>query len=149
MKKLILAILFIACTLPANSQIEEMEVEAETEIISKVKELSNFLGSLRKKEDLYFIVYRDWTYKSIISKEYFEIGELEDLYEFKKILYNAINKKESKKFKIRGNVFNVKPVYKRYLSISIEEKGLYLRDMGNWSIKKIEKLIPRELFSKK
>ncbi|MDB9927857.1 hypothetical protein OAD34_04710 [Flavobacteriaceae bacterium] len=147
MKKLLLAILFIAYTLPANSQIEQMEV-VETEIISNVSELSNFLGSLRKKEEVYFIIYRDWTYKRIISKESFEIGELEDLYEFKKILYNVLNKKQSSKFKIRGNIFSVKPIGKRYLSISIEEKGLYLRDMGNWSIKKIDKLIPRELFSK-
>lgn len=148
MKKILIAILFFAFTLSANSQIEEIEVE-EVETITSVKNYANFGAELRKKEDVYFIAYRDLTYSYLKSIEYFAVGTLDDLYEFKKILYNVRKNNKKKVFKMVGNTFTVIPNRaKKYIDIYIDEKGIYARKMGSWHMKKIEKLMPRDLFTK-
>ena len=116
MKNLLLAILFFAFTLPANSQIEEY-VEEEPEVISTVQMNLDFGASLRKLKDEYYIVYRDYTYLYLKTTQLFNIGTLEDVYEFKKILYNTRKSNKTKKFKIRENIFTVKPLAKKYLDI--------------------------------
>jgi|SaaInlStandDraft_1057018.scaffolds.fasta_scaffold39871_2 hypothetical protein len=148
MKNLLLAILFFAFTLPANSQIEEY-VEEEPEVISTVQMNLDFGASLRKLKDEYYIVYRDYTYLYLKTTQLFNIGTLEDVYEFKKILYNTRKSNKTKKFKIRENIFTVKPLAKKYLDIYILENGVVSRRMGDLHMKKLDKLIPRELFSKK
>jgi len=149
MKKILIAILFIAFTLPANSQIEEIEVE-EVETITSVRNYANFGAELRKTEDVYFIAYRDLTYSYSRSIEYFTVGTIDDLYEFKKLLYNVRKNNKQKVFKMAGNTFTVVPNRaKKYINIYIDEKGIYSREMGSWHMNKIDKLIPRELFSKK
>ena len=148
MKNLLLAILFFAFTLPVNSQIEEY-VEEEPEVISTVQMNLDFGASLRKLKDEYYIVYRDYTYLYLKTTQLFNIGTLEDVYEFKKILYNTRKSNKTKKFKIRENIFTVKPLAKKYLDIYILENGVVSRRMGDLYMKKLDKLIPRELFSKK
>lgn len=148
MKNLLLAILFIAYTLPANSQIEEI-VEEKPEVLTTVDMLLDFGASLRKLKDEYYIVYRDFTYHYYKTNEILNIGTLEDLYEFKKILYNTRKSNETKKFKIGKNIVTIEPLAKKYLTIRVLEDGINYRRMGDLHMKKLEKLIPRELFSKK
>ena len=148
MKKLILVTLFMAFILPANSQIEEI-IEEEPEVLTTINLNLDFGASLRKLKDEYYIVYRDYTYKYLLTTKLLNIGTLEDLYEFKKILYNTRKSNETKKFKIGKNIVTIEPLAKKYLTIRILEDGINYRRMGDLHMKKLEKLIPRELFSKK
>ena len=148
MKNLLLAILFIAFTLPANSQIEEI-IEEEPEVLTTVDIFLDFGASLRKLKDEYYIVYRDFTYDYYKSNQLLNIGTLEDVYEFKKILYNTRKSNKTKKIKIGKNIVTIQPLAKKYLIIEILENGIYSRRMGDLHMKKLDKLIPRELFSKK
>ena len=59
MKKILIAILFFAFTLSANSQIEEIEVE-EVETITSVKNYANLGAELRKKEEYQNSNFNSW-----------------------------------------------------------------------------------------
>jgi len=131
MKKILIAILFIAFTLPANSQIEEIEVE-EVETITSVRNYANFGAELRKTEDVYFIAYRDLTYSYSRSIEYFTVGTIDDLYEFKKLLYNVRKNNKQKVFKMAGNTFTVVQIEQKNILIFILTKKGFIQE--KWAL---------------
>jgi hypothetical protein len=140
MKTLLIGIVALIAASTANSQIKFLN-DSKTEKLSSVREKSNFKAGLVKIDSDYFITYRDVKYKTMSSIEIIKIGEVDKLKEFKQFIVKVIKSNESSAFKFDGKTFSL---------VSHKSKGAYINildkyikfEMGYWSLKKLEKLIP-------
>lgn len=154
MKKSLLAILTIFISTFGYSQISEIATDSlEVEKIATVREMGIFKAGLRKLgEDGYYIIFRNYNYSYIDDIQSLDIGDLETLKDFKVILLSCFEKKQNKRFMIgeKQTLVQVKQTGKnrmRYIFIkSFSKGGIIDYDWGGWNKKKIEKLIPEELF---
>lgn len=154
MKKLILTLLTLFISTSGYSQITEVSTTTEeVEKITTVREMSVFKAGLRKLgEDSYYINFRNYNYSYIDDIQSLVIGDIETLKDFKGILLSCFEKKQTKRFVIGGKNIpvEIKQTGKnkmRYIFIkSASEGGVVVYDWGGWTKKKIEKLIPEELF---
>jgi hypothetical protein len=106
-----------------------------------VREKSNFKAGLSKIDSDYFITYRDVKYKTMSSIEIIKIGEVDKLKEFKQFIVKVIKSNESSAFKFDGKTFSLVPHKSKGAYINILDKYIKF-EMGYWSLKKLEKLIP-------
>lgn len=140
MKTLLIGILALIATSSANSQIKLLN-DSKAVKLSSVREKSNFKAGLGKIDSDYFITYRDVKYKTMSSIEIIKIGEVDKLKEFKQSIFKVIKSNESSAFKFDGKTFSLIPYKSKGAYINILDK--YIKyEMGYWSLKKLEKLIP-------
>ncbi|MGY8971543.1 MAG: hypothetical protein ACKVK2_08150 [Flavobacteriales bacterium] len=140
MKTLLIGILALIATSSANSQIKLLN-DSKAVKLSSVREKSNFKAGLGKIDSDYFITYRDVKYKTMSSIEIIKIGEVDKLKEFKQSIFKVIKSNESSAFKFDGKTFSLIPHKSKGAYINILDK--YIKyEMGYWSLKKLEKLIP-------
>ena len=140
MKTLLIGIVALIAASTANSQIKFLN-DSKTEKLSSVREKSNFKAGLSKIDSDYFITYRDVKYKTMSSIEIIKIGEVDKLKEFKQFIVKVIKSNESSAFKFDGKTFSLVPHKSKGAYINILDK--YIKyEMGYWSLKKLEKLIP-------
>ena len=140
MKTLLIGIVALIAASTANSQIKLLN-DSKTEKLSSVREKSNFKAGLSKIDSDYFITYRDVKYKTMSSIEIIKIGEVDKLKEFKQSIFKVIKSNESSAFKFDGKTFSLIPHKSKGAYINILDK--YIKyEMGYWSLKKLEKLIP-------
>ena len=140
MKTLLIGILALIATSSANSQIKLLN-DSKAVKLSYVREKSNFKAGLGKIDSDYFITYRDVKYKTMSSIEIIKIGEVDKLKEFKQSIFKVIKSNESSAFKFDGKTFSLIPHKSKGAYINILDK--YIKyEMGYWSLKKLEKLIP-------
>ena len=140
MKTLLIGILALIATSSANSQIKLLN-DSKAVKLSSVREKSNFKAGLSKIDSDYFITYRDVKYKTMSSIEIIKIGEVDKLKEFKQSIFKVIKSNESSAFKFDGKTFSLIPHKSKGAYINILDK--YIKyEMGYWSLKKLEKLIP-------
>ena len=155
MKKLLLTILTIFISTLGYSQITEVSTTKteEVERITTVREMSVFKAGLRKLgEDGYYINFRNIEYSYITDIQSLNIGDLETLKDFKSILLSCFEKKQTKSIvigekNIPVEVSQAGKYRMKYIRIrSASSGGVIVYDWGMWTKKKIEKLIPEELF---
>ena len=140
MKTLLIGILALIATSSANSQIKLLN-DSKAVKLSSVREKSNFKAGLGKIDSDYFITYRDVKYKTMSSIEIIKIGEVDKLKEFKQSIFKVIKSTASSAFKFDGKTFSLIPHKSKGAYINILDK--YIKyEMGYWSLKKLEKLIP-------
>ena len=140
MNTLLIGILALIATSSANSQIKLLN-DSKAVKLSSVREKSNFKAGLGKIDSDYFINYRDVKYKTMSSIEIIKIGEVDKLKEFKQSIFKVIKSNESSAFKFDGKTFSLIPHKSKGAYINILDK--YIKyEMGYWSLKKLEKLIP-------
>ena len=140
MKTLLIGIVALIAASTANSQIKLLN-DSKTVKLSSVREKSNFKAGLGKIDSDYFITYRDVKYKTMSSIEIIKIGEVDKLKEFKQSIFKVIKSNESSAFKFDGKTFSLIPNKSKGAYINILDK--YIKyEMGYWSLKKLEKLIP-------
>jgi len=141
MKTLLISIVALLATSYANSQIKSLN-NSKAVKVSLVKEKSNFKASLSKIDSDYFITYRDVKYKTMSSNEIIKIGGVDRLKEFKQSIVKVIKSNELSAFKLDGKTLSLIPHNSKGAYINILDKYMKF-DMGYWSLKKLEKLIPR------
>ena len=142
MKKILLVLVALVTSITANSQMKPLN-ESITVKVSSVREKSNFKAGLSKLDlDLdYFITYRDLKYKTMFSNEIIKIGGVDKLKEFKQFIVKVIKSNEDSTFKIDGKTLSFFPLKSNGTYINISDKYMKF-DMGYWSLKNLEKLIP-------
>jgi len=155
MKKLFFTALIIFISTLGYSQITEVSTTKteEVERITTVRDMSVFKAGLRKLgEDGYYINFRNTEYSYITDIQSLDIGDLETLKDFKGILSSCFEKKQTKRFVIGEKDIPVEvsqtgKYRMKYIRIrSASRGGVTVYDWGMWTKKKIEKLIPEELF---
>ena len=140
MKALLIGIVALLATSTANSQTKLLN-DSKLVKLSSVREKSNFKAGLVKIDSDYFITYRDVKYKTMSSIETIKIGEVDKLKEFKQSIVKVIKSNVSSAFKFDGKTFSLVPHKSKGVYINILDK--YIKyEMGYWSLKKLEKLIP-------
>jgi len=140
MKTLLISIVAVIATSIANSQIKLLN-DSKTVKVSTVKEKSNFKAGLSKIDSDYFITYRDVKYKTMSSNEIIKIGGVDKLKEFKQSIVKVIKSNELSAFKFDGKTLSLIPHKSKGDYINILDKYMKF-EMGYWSLKKLEKLIP-------
>ena len=140
MKTLLISIVALLATSITNSQIKLLN-DSKTVKVSTVKEKSNFKAGLSKIDSDYFITYRDVKYKTMSSNEIIKIGGVDKLKEFKQSIVKVIKSNELSAFKFDGKTLSLIPHKSKGAYINILDKYMKF-EMGYWSLKKLEKLIP-------
>ena len=140
MKTLLISIVALLATSNANSQTKLLN-DTKTVKVSTVREKSNFKAGLSKIDSDYFITYRDVKYETMSSNEIIKIGGKDKLKEFKQSIVKVIKSNELSAFKLDGKTLSLIPHKSKGAYISILDKYMKF-EMGYWSLKKLEKLIP-------
>ena len=140
MKKTLLVLVALVTSITANSQMKPLN-ESITVKVSSVREKSNFKAGLSKLDLDYFITYRDVKYKTMFSNEIIKIGGVDKLKEFKQFIVKVVKSNEDSTFKIDGKTLSFFPLKSKGTYINISDKYMKF-DMGYWSLKNLEKLIP-------
>ena len=140
MKTLLISIVAVIATSIANSQIKLLN-DSKTVKVYTVKEKSNFKAGLSKIDSDYFITYRDVKYETMSSNEIIKIGGVDKLKEFKQSIVKVIKSNELSAFKLDGKTLSLVPHKSKGAYINILDKYMKF-EMGFWSLKKLEKLIP-------
>ena len=140
MKTLLISIVAVIATSIANSQIKLLN-DSKTVKVYTVKEKSNFKAGLSKIDSDYFITYRDVKYETMSSNEIIKIGGIDKLKEFKQSIIKVIKSNELSAFKLDGKTLSLVPHKSKGAYINILDKYMKF-EMGFWSLKKLEKLIP-------
>ena len=140
MKTLLIAIIALLAITNANSQTKPLN-GTKTVKVSTVREKSNFKAGLSKIDSDYFITYRDVKYETMSSNEIIKIGGIDKLKEFKQSIVKVIKSNELSAFKLDGKTLSLVPHKSKGAYINILDKYMKF-EMGFWSLKKLEKLIP-------
>ena len=140
MKTLLISIAALLATSNANSQTKLLN-DTKTVKVSTVREKSNFKAGLSKIDSDYFITYRDVKYETMSSNEIIKIGGIDKLKEFKQSIVKVIKSNELSAFKLDGKTLSLIPYKSKGAYINILDKYMKF-EMGYWSLKKLEKLIP-------
>ena len=140
MKTLLISIVAVIATSIANSQIKLLN-DSKTVKVSTVKEKSNFKAGLSKIDSDYFITYRDVKYKTMSSNEIIKIGGVDKLKEFEQSIVKVIKGNKFSAFKLDEKTLSLVPQKSKGTYINILDKYMKF-EMGYWSLKKLEKLIP-------
>ena len=140
MKPLLIAIIALLAITNANSQTKPLN-GTKTVKVSTVREKSNFKAGLSKIDSDYFITYRDVKYETMSSNEIIKIGGIDKLKEFKQSIVKVIKSNELSAFKLDGKTLSLVPHKSKGAYINILDKYMKF-EMGYWSLKKLEKLIP-------
>ena len=140
MKPLLIAIIALLAITNANSQTKPLNGN-KTVKVSTVREKSNFKAGLSKIDSDYFITYRDVKYETMSSNEIIKIGGIDKLKELKQSIVKVIKSNELSAFKLDGKTLSLVPHKSKGAYINILDKYMKF-EMGFWSLKKLEKLIP-------
>jgi hypothetical protein len=130
-------------TTSLTAQIVEDNRERET--ITSVGSNGNAFGMVHTIEDTYYLKYKDTKYSYLKSYNEITIGDLESYRAFRKIVlefYNNPKRNGIKRFSLNGVDFVLSTFSKKSIRIFINYKGIET-GMGYWSIKKINKLLPK------
>ena len=139
----ILAIALAIITTSLSAQIIEDNRERET--ITSVGSNGNAFGMINRIEDIYYLTYKDVKYSYLKSYNEITIGDLESYRAFREIVlgfYNNPTRGKQKRFSLNGVDFVLTTFSKKSIRIFINYKGIST-GMGYWSIKKINKLLPK------
>ena len=77
----------------------------------------------------------------MFSNEIIKIGGVDKLKEFKQFIVKVVKSNEDSTFKIDGKTLSFFPLKSNGTYINISDKYMKF-DMGYWSLKNLEKLIP-------
>lgn len=80
-------------------------------------------------------------YETMSSNEIIKIGGIDKLKEFKQSIVKVIKSNELSAFKLDGKTLSLIPHKSKGAYINILDKYMKF-EMGYWSLKKLEKLIP-------
>jgi len=142
MRKIILTIVFAILTTTLTAQIVEDNRERET--ITYVRTSHSF-GMLHTIDNTYYLKYRDTRYNYLITLEDVTIGDLENYRAFRKIVLESYNNSKNggrKRFSLNGVDFVILTYSKKLIRIEMTDGGIST-DAGIWSIKRINKLLPK------